>query len=42
METKVSKKPEPEEPQSTIIDPLDEVAEALYARDQLMKKMNPE
>ncbi len=41
LETKVSKPKEPETPKSSIIDPDDEVSEAIYAREQLMKKMNP-
>jgi hypothetical protein len=32
----------PYEPHSEVIDPLDEVQNAIYERDQLLKKMNPE
>jgi hypothetical protein len=41
IQTKVSKKIEPEEPKSTIIDPGDEVSEAIYAHEVMMQKMNP-
>lgn len=39
VKSKVDKKVE-ETPRSTIIDPSDEVAEAIYAHEQMMKKLN--
>lgn len=42
LKEKVDKKPEPEEPVSNFIDPYDEVQTAIYERDKLMKKMNPD
>lgn len=42
VQSKVSKPVISDEPKSTIIDPTDEVAEAIYVHEQLMKKMNPE
>lgn len=35
-------KPKQEEPQSEIIDPLDEVQTAMYEHKQLMKRLNPD
>lgn len=37
---KVDKKPEPEEPKSQLIDPTDEVQNAIWEREQMMKKLN--
>jgi hypothetical protein len=34
-------KPVIEEPKSQVIDPYDEVQTAIYERDKLMKKLNP-
>lgn len=40
VKQKINKPPE-EEPKSDFIDPTDEVAEAIYEHEQMMKKMNP-
>lgn len=37
---KVDKKPEEPEPVSELIDPTDPIANAIYERDKLMKKLN--
>jgi len=42
IKSKIDKKPEPEEPKSTIIDPLDEVQEAIYEHKRMMARLNPE
>lgn len=41
VKTKIDKKPV-EEPQSSLIDLTDPIKEAQYAREQLMKEMNPD
>ena len=41
VKMKVDKKSEPEEPKSQLIDPADEIQQAMWEREQLMKKMNP-
>lgn len=41
LKEKVDRKPVETEPQSTLIDLDDPIKEAQYARDQLMKKLNP-
>lgn len=40
IQSKVDKKPEPPEPVSTLIDPADPVQEAIWAREQELKRMN--
>jgi len=40
VKSKVDKNPEPEEPQSQLIDPTDEVAEAIYQHNLMMEKLN--
>lgn len=40
IKSKVDKQPEPEEPISTLIDPLDPIQTAIYERDKMFKKMN--
>lgn len=43
VQTKITKKePIIQEPKSEVLDPLDEVQTAIYERDQMLKKMNPE
>lgn len=39
---KVDKKPVVEEPKSTLLDPTDEVQEAMYQHQQMLKKLNGE
>lgn len=41
VKSKVDKQPEEPEPVSKIIDPTDEVQEAIYEHEQLMKRLNP-
>jgi hypothetical protein len=41
IQTKVGKQPEPEEPKSEVIDPLDEVQTAMYEHKKMMEKLNP-
>lgn len=41
VKSKVDKKPEEPESVSEIIDPTDEVQEAIYEHEQLMKRLNP-
>lgn len=42
VQSKVDRKPPPEEPKSTLIDPLDEVQTMLYEHDKLNKRLNPD
>lgn len=41
LKQKVDRPKKPEEPQSTLIDPLDEIQEARFEMEQRMKKLNP-
>lgn len=41
VKSKVDKKVEPEEPKSRLIDPDDPIQEAIWKREQEMKRMNP-
>ena len=40
IKLKVDKPAEPETPKSVLIDPTDEVQNALYEHEQMMKKLN--
>jgi len=40
VKSKVDKQPEPEEPKSQLIDPLDPVQNAIYERNKMMEKLN--
>lgn len=42
VQSKVDRKPPPEEPTSTLIDPLDEVQTMLYEHEKLNKRLNPD
>lgn len=42
VQTKVSKKLEPEEPKSEVLDPMDEIQEAQYQHRLMMERLNPE
>lgn len=42
VKAKVDKKPKPEEPQSTLIDLTDQVKEAQWEHDQMIKRLNPD
>lgn len=42
IKSKVDKKPEPEEPKSTVIDPLDPIQEAIYEHNKMMERLNPD
>lgn len=39
---KVDRKPQPEEPKSTLLDPDDPVQEAIWQHQQMQKRLNPD
>lgn len=42
VKMKIDKKPVVKEPESSLLDPLDEIEEAKWQHAQLMKKLNPD